>query len=150
MRTLRILLPLLLIVSVLAACASEPKKPSEEGVLVDKALALIEGVRQGYSSRDFVTIGQYTTDELRKKIKSQSTGFTSVDLEITPRWVDVEPQEHSRIKKVTVRALWKGNWKIGEKNYEEQGNATFVLDGDPLLIQSVEGNSPFTHPLQLQ
>ncbi len=146
MKSLRITLAIALLFAALAACSTEQKKPSEEAVIVDKAMAIIESVRQGYVAHDFEAVGQETTPELKKKIKDESKGFNSVVLEITPKWVDIDQKPLGRTKKLSVRTLWKGSWKVGDKTYEEQGNAVFVLDGDPLLLQDITGNDPFTHP----
>ena len=79
MKQLRITLLIALLLAALAACATEPKKPVEEAVIVDKAMAIIESVRQGYVARDFEALGQETTPELKKKIKNESKGFNSVE-----------------------------------------------------------------------
>ena len=146
MKPLRITLVIALLFAALAACSSEQKKPVEEAVIVDKAMAIIESVRLGYVAHDFEALGQETTPELKKKIQAESKGFNSVELEITPKWVDIEQKPLGRTKKLLVRTLWKGSWKVGDKTYDEQGNAVFVLDGDPLLLQEINGNDPFTHP----
>lgn len=114
--------------------------------MVDKAIAILEGIRTSYAARDFEALTPYCSPEMKKKIKSESKGFTFAELEITPKWIDIDQVRQSRTKKVIVKSQWKGNWKIGEKAYERQGNATFILEGEPLVLSAVEGNNPFTHP----
>lgn len=143
---MRILSIILLITLALAGCSSEDRRPPEEGIITDKAFAVIESVRQAYADRTFELMGSYTTPEMKKKITSESKGFNSVDLQITPRWVDIEQERLARTKKIRVRVMWKGLWTIGDRTYDRQGNASFILDGDPLVLYGVEGNSPFIHP----
>lgn len=145
MRTLYVS-AILLVILALAGCSSEERRPPEEGILVDKAFAAIESVRQAYAARAFDALGQSTTAEMKKKITDESKVFGSVDLEITPRWVDIEQARNVRTKKIRVRVMWKGLWTIGDRTYDRQGNASFILDGDPLVLHGVEGNSPFMHP----
>lgn len=137
----RLLAMILLPALLLAACSKEVREPTADVVAAEDAFALAESMRKVYVARDFEAMGKYATDEAFEDIKRNLKAFRSVELEFTPRWVEIKEDGT-----VHLYIAWKGTWALKDAEEARRGLALFELTGRPPRVAGILRNSPFNQP----
>lgn len=116
------------------------KKPSLDSEFAREAFAVAENMRKAYVEKDFENLRKYCTEEAYNSIIREIKRFDSVELEFTPRWVDIEGDT------LTLNEQWKGRWMVNGEATEARGMAVFELKGTPLKLSAILRGSPFDQP----
>jgi hypothetical protein len=134
---------LALLTLVLSSCATEEKRgPSEDVLLTDRALEVVEHVRAVYARGDVKAMKPLFTEEGYSRMVRDVKKFESVELEFTPRWVEIKADGA-----VHVQVVWEGTWDLGDNWVEvRDGMVTFVLEPGKWLIRDLKLTSPFGQP----
>ena len=103
---------------------------------------LVNSLRNAYSSKNFSGMSRFCTEGVYEQLKAGLKRFDSVELEFTPRWVEID-REGSYAEMLVG---WKGVWKTGEESIEKEGTVFFAFVGKPFSITVVERLSPFSQP----
>jgi hypothetical protein len=136
-------LPLLAALLLLVACGGkEVRQPPEEALVAKEAIAVAEDLRNAYVHRNFQAMRRYATEEAYSDIIRNIKKFRSVELEFTPRWVEVNQDA----TEVTLNVSWSGTWTLDGKKESLKGMAVFSLTGKPLKLAGVLRGSPFVEP----
>ncbi len=137
------LILLLIFLMVPFSCGKkEVKPPSLESKTAQEAFALSESIREAFIKSDSDTLIKDSTENGFKEITSGSKSYESVELEFTPRWVDIEQTQ------VMVNVAWKSKWTLKGKPVEDRGMAVFVMEGKPLKLAKIMRTNPFVVPEQ--
>ncbi len=118
----------------------EVKQVTEESKLAKDAMSVAETVRAAYSNKKFAAIADSSTKEGYKEIIDSIRYFDSVELDFTPRWIEIDKS------KVYLNVAWKGAWVVGKETVRERGMAVFQLEGTPLKLSRIVRGSPFKYP----
>ncbi len=118
----------------------EVKPPSQESKTAQEAFALSESIREAFTKNDSDTLQKDSTESGFKDIAGGKRAHSSVELEFTPRWVDIEQTQ------VMVNIAWKSKWTIAGKQVEDRGMAVFVMEGKPLKLAKILRANPFVVP----
>jgi hypothetical protein len=118
----------------------EVKVVSRESAMAQEAFAVAEAVRDAYSRKDFTSITDRCTKEGYRDIIDSIRHFDSVDLDFTPRWVEIDKA------RVNLNIAWKGSWVVGKDTIRERGMAVFQLEGTPLKLSKIVRGNPFRYP----
>jgi hypothetical protein len=131
-----VLLPLLLL-----SCEKEIKKPSEDTLLARQAFALAEGMRDAYVRKNFRAFRKYCTELGYEAVLKGIKKFSRVEIEFTPRWVDIEEDGT-----VYMNISWKGSWTMLNRVEDLSGMAVFKLAGKPPRVEDIVRGNPFEQP----
>lgn len=143
MRKTALLLAVLFATVCLFSCGKkEVKLASQESKTAEEAFALIEKTRDAFMKNDRDAIRENATESGYKDVTANRKSYDSVELDFTPRWVEIEQN------KVTVNVTWKSKWTFGGKKTEDRGMAVFVLEGRPLKLSAILRTNPFIFPGQ--
>jgi hypothetical protein len=135
------LIILLIILMVPSACSKKEVKPvSQESKTAEEAFRLAENIRDAFLRNDRDALHRDTTESGFHDIFAGSKSYDSVELEFTPRWVDIEQA------KVTVNIAWKSKWTILGSQIEDRGMAVFEMEGQPLKLTKITRANPFKVP----
>jgi hypothetical protein len=135
------LIALLILLMVPFSCGKkEVKPPSLESKTAQEAFALSESIREAFIKNDSDTLQKDSTEGGFKDITSDKRAYSSVELEFTPRWVDIEQTQ------VLVNIAWKSKWTVAGKEVEDRGMAVFVMEGKPLKLAKILRSNPFVVP----
>ncbi len=127
---------------LLAACGGkkEVKQVSQESKIAQEAFSVTEALRSAYINKEFATMANSSTKEGYKEVIDSIKYFDSVELDFTPRWVEIDKA------KVYVNVAWKGAWVLGKDTVRERGMAVFLMEGTPLKLSKILRGNPFTYP----
>lgn len=125
---------------LLSACAKEVRQPSEDSLMALEAFDLMDTIRQAYEVKGFKAMAKYCTEAGYKQISEGIKGFDSVELEFTPRWVDIEGGV------LRLKVSWEGKWEVKGETTKEHGLAVFELKGEPFKLSRILRGSPFVYP----
>ncbi len=135
------LIGLLIFLMVPFSCGKkEVKPPSLESKTAEEAFALSESIRDAFMKNDSDTLQKDSTESGFKEITSGKRVYSSVELEFTPRWVEIEQTQ------VMVNIAWKSKWTVSGKQVEDRGMSVFVLEGKPLKLAKILRSNPFVVP----
>lgn len=141
-----LLLPLLFFVFVLAlsaGCSKKALKPVPEGaVYYNKANAVIDALRKGYTKKDPGAIKAVSTEKGYAEIAPGLEKFDSVKLSFDTKWIDINGTT------MDVNVAWKGVWTKDGKKDSERGMGVFELTGTPPKFNGALNGSPFIYPKQ--
>ncbi|NOX21355.1 MAG: hypothetical protein GXO99_08925 [Nitrospirae bacterium] len=125
----------------LFSCSSEKKKPvPEEARLAQEAFRIAEKVKDAYLVKNNSLIQRLTTRNGYLRIISSVKDFDVAILSFTPKWVDIEGNE------LYLYIDWTGTWQVGTKSYTEKGLAAFKFRLNPLKLDDILRNNPFSFP----
>ncbi len=132
----------LFLVVMAGACGGkkEVKRESQESKTAQEAFAIAEALRAAYVQKDYSAIADKCTKEAYKEIIDSIRHFDSVELEFTPRWVEIDKT------KVLLNESWKGTWVVGRDTVRERGMVVLQMDGRPLKLTKIVRGSPFRYP----
>jgi len=127
---------------LLAACGGkkEVKQVSQESKMAQEAFSVTEALRSAYINKEFATMANSSTKEGYKEVIDSVKYFDSVELDFTPRWVEIDKA------KVYVNVAWKGAWVLGKDTVRERGMAVFLMEGTPLKLSKIVRGNPFRYP----
>jgi len=127
---------------VLAACGGkkEVKQVTQESKVAQDAFSVAEALRSAYARKDFAAIADRSTKEAYREIIDSIKYFDSVELDFTPRWIEIEKS------KVYLNVAWKGTWIVTKDTMRERGMAVFLLEGTPLKLSKIIRGNPFKYP----
>ncbi len=129
----------------LFSCGKKEVKPvSQESKTAQEAFALSEQIRDAFIRNDRDTIRENSTSSGYRDVTANSKAYESVELDFTPRWVEIEQD------KVMLNVTWKGKWASGGKKTEDRGMTVFVMEGKPLKLSGILRTNPFIFPQQQQ
>lgn len=133
-----VLVPLL----IFNACGGkkEIKQASLESKIAEKAISLMESIKELYTKKDLSKISEKATSEGYRDIVDSIKHFDTVDLTFTPRYLEIEQT------KVYLNIAWKGTWTVGTETFRERGMAVFLLEGNPLKLSKILRGNPFKNP----
>ncbi len=135
---------LALVLALLAACADEVKKPSEDALMAEEAFGVAEGMRRAYVEKNFRGMKKYSTEDAYAEIARDIKKFKNVELEFKPRWVEIKADGA-----LHLYVSWNGSWTLGGGREEQRrGMALFELRGRPLKLAGIIRSSPFREPEQ--
>jgi len=123
---------------LLSGCENEIKKPTEDTLLAKEAIAAVEGMRDAYLRRAFRDFRKFCTEGGYKSATRGIPTFKRVELDFTPRWVEIDEEGT-----IFINVSWNGQWDMGDKTRPANGMAVFKLTGRPLKVDSIERGSPF-------
>ncbi len=130
-----------LLILLLTSCGKKEVKPvSPESNLAQEAIVLAETIRDAYVKNDRGTLEKHSTKDGYRELIGAIKNFDSVELTLTPTWVEIENSV------VSLHVSWKGTWAVGGKRTEGRGIAVFVLEGRPLRLAQVQRENPFRQP----
>jgi hypothetical protein len=132
---------LLLTMLLVAACTTKEKRPSPDSLLSVEAFGIANGMKDAYVEKDFRRLEKYCTKEGYDSILRDIRKFESVELEFTPRWVEIKKDGD-----LYLNVSWSGTWKLKNDIAHERGMAVFVLVGKPLRLSRIIRGSPFNRP----
>ncbi len=125
----------------LSNCSSkEVKPPTPESRTSLEAFALAETIKDAFMKNDISVLRNNSTDAGYKDVTLNKTPFDSVELEFTPRWVEIEDN------KVVLNVTWKSQWGASGKTISDRGMAVFVLEDRPLKLAKILRSNPFIFP----
>ncbi len=134
---------LLIFLTVPLSCGKKEVKPvSQDSKTAEEAFALAEHIRDSFMKNDRDALLKDTTESGFKDIFAGGKSYGSVELEFTPRWVEIDQA------KVTLNITWKSTWTVSGRHDEDRGMAVFVMEGKPLKLTRVERSNPFNVPGQ--
>ncbi len=130
------------LLTVVTACGGkkEVKQQSRESKVAQDAFSVAEAVRSAYTKKEFTAIAERCTKEGYKEIIDSIRYFDSVELEFTPRWVEIEKS------KIYLNIAWRGTWNVGKETIRERGMAVFLLEGIPMKLSKIVRGNPFKYP----
>lgn len=131
-----------IVLTLFASCGGkkEVKQVTQDSKVSQEAFAVAEALRASYVKKDFTSISDRCTKEGYRDIIDSIKHFDSVDLNFTPRWVEIEQS------KVYLNISWKGSWTVGKDTTRERGMAVFLLEGTPLKLSKIVRGNPFRYP----
>ncbi|MFN3480756.1 MAG: hypothetical protein ACK415_10270 [Thermodesulfovibrionales bacterium] len=131
-----------IVLFVLSACGGkkEVKQVSMESKIAQEAIAVIESIKELYIRKNFPPVAEKASQEAYKEIIDSIKYFDSVELNFTPRFVEIEQS------KVYLNIAWKGTWSAGNETFRERGMAVFLLEGKPLRLSKILRGNPFKYP----
>ncbi len=118
----------------------EVKQVSQESKMSLEAFTLAETVKNAFIRNDRGVLQNNSTEEGFKDITANTQVYDSVDITMTPRWVEIEA-EH-----LLVNIAWKSTWIVSGRRTEERGMAVFKMQGKPLKIAKILRGNPFLYP----
>jgi len=128
----------LLIAVLLISCGKkEVKQTSQESMTSVEAFGLVQTLKNAFIARDLAALQKNSTEDGYKDITANRKPFDSVELNFTPRWVEIEGI------KTTLNVSWKSKWTASGKSAEDRGMAVFVLEGRPLKLAKIMMANPF-------
>jgi hypothetical protein len=137
------LVVLLIFLTVPLSCGKKEVKPvSQESKTATEAFGLAEKIRDAFVKNDREALLGDATESGFKDIFAGKKSYESVELEFTPRWVDIEQAQ------VSVNIAWKSKWTVLGKEVEDRGMAVFVMEGRPLKLARILRANPFVVPEQ--
>jgi hypothetical protein len=132
---------LFLLVAMFSSCEQEIKKPTEDTLLSKEAISMAEGLRDAYVRKAFTEMRKYCTGKGYESIRAGILDFDSVELDFTPKWVEIEEDGS-----VFLNVSWEGKWALGDFEKDSKGMAVFRLKGRPLRVEEIVRGSPFVQP----
>ncbi|MBF0319262.1 MAG: hypothetical protein HQL01_05600 [Nitrospirae bacterium] len=132
---------LILALFTITSCGKkEVKVQPGESVKAKSAIEKLEKLREYYVRKDADALRSVITPEGFKAIASSMKNFDSVELNFSPRWVDIKDDT------IIVLAAWDGTWKLSGQSITEKGSAMFLFTGTPLKLDAILRDSPFVYP----
>ena len=134
---------LLIFLTVPLSCGKKEVKPvSQDSKTAEEAFALADHIRDAFMKNDRDAVQKDTTESGYKDIYNGRKSYDSVELEFTPRWVDIDQAQ------VTLNITWKSKWTVAGRQVEDRGMAVFVMEGRPLKLSAIQRSNPFNVPGQ--
>lgn len=128
---------------VLLSCSKKEVKPvTQEARATGEAFALVETIKSAFMKNDTNLLLANTTDEGYKAVTARKKSFEAIELDFTPRWVDMDGD------RILVNISWKSSWITSGKRAEDRGMAVFVMEGRPLKVSRILRANPFAYPEQ--
>ncbi len=132
---------LLFIFGFLFSCGKKEIKPvSQESQNSKEAFVLTEILKIAFIKKDLDVIRNNSTEDGYKDITAGRKPFDRVDLDFTPRWVEIEDN------KLLINISWKSKWTASGFSKEDRGMAVFVMEGRPLKLSKILRANPFIFP----
>lgn len=130
------------ILLILVSCGKKEVRPeSQESRTALAAFHLADKIRHDFIEKDLAAIRKNSTEKGYEDITSGNASFDSLELNFTPRWVEID-----RNNKVVLNVSWTSNWVIGGKTKQDRGMAVFVMQGVPLKLSAIKRSNPFVPP----
>ena len=139
-----VLITVLFTLSLMAGCSNQAKKPTQDVVMTQRAIAAIERIASAYSERQMAEIERLCSAEVYASIAAGMKEFKKAELDVSPDWVDIDDSG-----RVSVRAIWRGKWSLsgGGTQITESDRAEFIFDSaDRMRLVMIKGASPFAAP----
>jgi len=132
---------LLSIALLLLSCGKKEVKPvSKDSRATQEAFALAETIKNAFINKDMTALQKNSTEEGYKHITASKKGFDSVELTLTPRWVELEGN------RILLNISWKSSWTLSGKKTSDRGMSVFVMEGSPLKLTKILRANPFIYP----
>jgi len=130
---------ILLVCCVAVACGGkkEVKQVSQESKTATEAFGLAETIKTAFMKNDSATLQMNSTETGFRDITVNRKAFDSVDISLTPRWVEIESSQ------LMVNIAWKSSWMLSGRRTDERGMAIFVMEGTPLRVSKILRANPF-------
>jgi len=129
---------LLLACMLLVSCSKkEVKQTTQESKSAIEAFGVAETIKNAFVKKDLTTLQRNTTEAGMKDVMSGKQAYDSVDITLTPRWVEIEGEQ------MLVNISWKSTWTLSGRKSEERGMAVFVMEGNPLKLTRILRANPF-------
>lgn len=129
---------LLLACMLLVSCSKkEVKQTTQESKSAIEAFGIAETIKNAFVKKDLTTLQRNTTEAGMKDVMSGKQAYDSVDITLTPRWVEIEGEQ------MLVNISWKSSWTLSGRKSEERGMAVFVMEGNPLKLTRILRANPF-------
>ncbi|MCI4625993.1 MAG: hypothetical protein L3V56_08525 [Candidatus Magnetoovum sp. WYHC-5] len=139
--TIRVTLALittLLLLFIISCSKKEKVKPEPlESKVATQAITTINELKDAYESMDMSKAQKFTTNQGFKNFQDSIKEFQSVDLEFTPKWVDISDGT------IKVYIAWNGTWSHSGTKSTENGLAVFTLKGNPPVVDEILRTNPF-------
>lgn len=146
MRNLKLflLITALLVAGLMTVSCSKKqvRQPSQESKTSLEAFALAETVKNAFIKNDKAALQNNSTEEGYRDITANKQGYDTVDITMTPRWVEIETDH------LLVNLAWKSTWVVSGRRTEERGMAVFKMQGKPLKVTKILRGNPFIYPAQ--
>lgn len=127
---------------MLAGCGKkEVKSQSVDSKLTLEAFALAEDLKKAYEKKDLTAFEALSTPEGFAEVSDGLRNFDRVELDFTPRWVEIEG-----VNTLFLNVSWVGTWTFGDRVKTEHSMAVFKFEGTPLRLLSIPSGSPFVYP----
>jgi hypothetical protein len=134
-------LSLTLLFAGISSCGGKKGvRPSPEAEMAREAFKLAEQLRDAYTSKDMARLRMLSTERGYSSLESSMKDFDSVELNFSPRWVDIDKD------RIRLNVYWDGKWLLRGESYHEKGLAVFQLTGVPLKLDGILRANPFAHP----
>ncbi len=142
MKKYYIILPLLVFIFSYSCTGKESVKPSADSLLSKEAVKRIEIIKKAYESKDTGILKDQIHPDLSGSILN-NINFEKAEMSFSPRMVRITGET------VIVNLNWQGRWLFAQdKKYENRGLANLVLQRDTLILIQIEGDNPFSTPLE--
>ena len=115
----------------------EVKQTTQESKSATEAFGIAETIKNAFVKKDSTTLQRNTTEAGMKDVMSGKQAYDSVDITLTPRWVEIEGEQ------MLVNISWKSSWTLSGRKSEERGMAVFVMEGNPLKLTRILRANPF-------
>ncbi len=135
----KVLLAVLLV--LLSSCGGKEVKPvSPESKIALESFSVAESVRSAFIKNDLYALQNDSVNEGYRDLTANKRPYESVELDFTPRWVEINDD------RVTLNVSWKSRWIVSGKDTTDRGMAVFLLEGRPLKISKILRGNPFIFP----
>ncbi|MEO5359472.1 MAG: hypothetical protein H7843_03370 [Nitrospirota bacterium] len=132
---------MILLLFVITSCGKkEVKVQPAESMKARVAVEKLQKIKDYYIKKDAEGLRSAITPEGFKIIASNMKKFDSVELNLSPRWVDIKDDS------IVVLSAWDGTWKHSGQTITEKGTAMFLFTGTPLKLDAILRDSPFIYP----
>jgi cell division septation protein DedD len=121
---------------ILLGCGKDQVKPSADSTLTQQALNSIRTIITAYEEKDRNTLRNHLAPGIADSILEELS-FEKAELSFVPRMVRIIGPA------VNINLTWQGTWTIQGNGMKNRGIAVFVLEGEPLKLVKVEGDTPF-------
>jgi hypothetical protein len=142
MKKIYIILSLVVFISSYSCSGKESVKPSADSLLSKEAVKRIEVIKKAYESKDTGILKDQIHSDLSENIL-KNIHFEKAEMSFSPRLVRITGET------VIVNLSWQGLWLFAQdKKYENRGLVNLVLQKDTLKLIQIEGDNPFSTPLE--
>lgn len=132
---------MIMVLFVITSCGTkEVKVQPRESTRASTSVEQLQKIREYYVKKDAEGLRSMITAEGFKTIAAGMKSFDSVELQFTPRWVEL------RDDGVVVSSSWDGTWRQAGQTVTEKGSAMFLFKGTPLKLDAILRDSPFIYP----
>ena len=137
-----IVLSIIVFIFSYSCAGKESVKPSADSLLSKEAVKRIEVIKKAYESKDTGILRNQIHADLSESIL-KNIYFEKAEVSFSPRMVRITGET------VIVNLNWQGLWLFAQdKKYESRGLVNLVLQKDTLKLIQIEGDNPFSTPLE--